>query len=173
MTSKIVSWVIPNEADNTPGSKYLNLKAHKPQANYPGRVITTGCGNFVENLSTLTAYELKKSHIEYRVIDTPHFLRKLDVLNNSCILFGKSIIHVNIDIISMFTNIPRDMGLEQCKKFLDMRENPQFSTECIIDGLIITLDYNISYFNNVLYRQCKGAAMGSKNSCEYADHATL
>ena len=37
--------------------------------------------------------------------------------------------------------------------------------------LEITLDYNIASFNNVVYRQKKGAAMGPKNSCEYADCA--
>ena len=67
----------------------------------------------------------------------------------------------------MFTNIPRDKGIQQCTKFLDMLSNEKklFSTQCIIEGLEITLNHNIATFNGVTYRQKKDAAMGSKNSC--------
>ena len=107
MTKKIREWVIPCVDLNRPGNMYLNPKAHKPPL-YPGRMITTGCGSYIENLSALTAYELKKANLEYRIIDTPHFLRKIDSLNASTILLGKDVIHVAIDISNMFTNIPRE-----------------------------------------------------------------
>ncbi len=82
-------------------------------------------------------------------------------------------IHVAIDISNMFTNIPRDMGIRQCTKHLNerSRDNQLFSTDCIIKALEITLDYNIASFNGTTYRQVRGAAMGPKNSCEYADCA--
>ena len=172
MTSKIKDWVIPCADRNQPGNMYLNPKAHKPPL-YPGRMITTGCGAYIENLSALTAYELKKANLEYRIVDTPHFLRKIDSLNASNILLGKEVIHVAIDISSMFTNIPRDMGIRQCINHLDERSSSDqvFSTGCIIKALEITLDYNIASFNGTTYRQVRGAAMGPKNSCEYADCA--
>ena len=172
MSQRIRDWVTPNIKDNQPGNIYLNLKAHKPP-HYPGRLITTGCSSYIENLSALTAFELKKVELEYRIIDTPHFLRKLDALNESHILQNNTVIHVAIDISNMFTNIPRDMGIQQCIKHLDILDDSQklFSTPCIIDALKLTLDYNISSFNNVIYRQKQGAAMGPKNSCEYADCA--
>ena len=47
----------------------------------------------------------------------------------------------------------------------------EISTEAIIKALEITLDYNIASFNGTTYRQVRGAAMGPKNSCEYADCA--
>lgn len=172
MTSKVKIWVIPNKDNNNPGNMYLNLKAHKPPL-YPGRMITTGCSSFIENLSALTAYELKKSTLEYRIVDTPHFLRKIDEFNLSQKLLGKNIIHVGIDVSNMFTNIPRDIGETQCKKHLNKRSDNDkilFSTDCIMKGLQITLDYNISTFNGITYRQVRGAAMGPKNSCEYADN---
>ena len=81
------------------------MKAHKAPS-YPGRRITTGCGVYIENLSALTAFELKKSVLDYRIVDTPHILRKLDALNSSQQLLGKDLIHVGIDIVNMFTNIP-------------------------------------------------------------------
>ena len=172
MSKKVREWVIPCAKLNQPGNMYLNPKAHKPPL-YPGRMITTGCGSYIENLSALTAYELKKAILDYRIIDTPHFLRKIDSLNESTILLGKEVIHVAIDISNMFTNIPRDMGIQQCTKHLNERSSYDqlFSTECIISALEITLDYNIASFNGITYRQERGAAMGPKNSCEYADCA--
>ena len=82
-------------------------------------------------------------------------------------------IHVAIDISNMFTNIPREMGIRQCTKHLAERSSCDrlFSTECIIKALEITLDYNVAAFNGITYRQERGAAMGPKNSCEYADCA--
>ena len=172
MTKKIREWVIPCVDLNRPGNMYLNPKAHKPPL-YPGRMITTGCGSYIENLSALTAYELKKANLEYRIIDTPHFLRKIDSLNASTILLGKDVIHVAIDISNMFTNIPREMGIRQCTKHLAERSSCDrlFSTECIIKALEITLNYNVAAFNGITYRQERGAAMGPKNSFEYADCA--
>ena len=46
-----------------------------------------------------------------------------------------------------------------------------FSTSCVIEALEITLDYNIATFNGQTFRQIKGAAMGPKNACEYADRS--
>ena len=50
MTPQIVTTVIPDIEINSPGNIYLNFKAHKPP-DYPGRMITTGCTSFIENLS--------------------------------------------------------------------------------------------------------------------------
>ena len=170
MSSKTIEWVIPSHENHQPGNIYLNPKAHKPPL-YPGRLITTGCGAFIENLSALTAFELKKAKLDYRVVDTPHVLRRVDELNSSNILEGKDVTLVAIDIVDMFTNIPRDIGIQQCTQHLDARSEPEilFSTSCVIEALEITLDYNISSFNGKTYRQRKGAAMGPKNACEYAD----
>ena len=57
-------------------------RAHKPPL-CPGRMITTGCSSYIENLSALTAYELKKAtlSLDYRIINTAHFLKKIDSLN--------------------------------------------------------------------------------------------
>ena len=147
MSKKVREWVIPCAELNQPGNMYLNPKAHKPPL-YPGRMITTGCGSYIENLSALTAYELKKAILDYRIIDTTHFLRKIDNLNESTILLGKEVIHVAIDISNMFTNIPSDMGIHQWTKHLNERSScdQSFSTECIISALEITLDYNIASF---------------------------
>ena len=170
MTKKIKEWVTPDTETQTPGNIYMNFKAHKPPA-YPGRLITTGCNSYIENLSALTAHELQKVDLDYRLMDTPHFLRKIDEINDSEILMNKEIIHVSIDVVNMFPNIPKEFGMAECEKHLNKRENPLFSTECICRAIEICLNNNIGDFNNVTYRQKKGTAMGPKNACDYADVA--
>ena len=73
-------------------------------------VLATGCGAYIEKLSALTAYELKKARLHYRIVDTTHVLTRIYKLNGFNILEGKDITLVSIDIVDMFTNIPRDIG---------------------------------------------------------------
>ena len=78
---------------------------------------------------------------------------------------------VSIEIVDMFTNIPKDIGIQQCTKQLDDRPDQEklFSTSCVIEALENTLDYNIATFNGQTFRQMRSAAMGPKNACEYPD----
>ena len=72
----------------------------------------------------------------------------------------------------MFPNIPREFGIEECKKHLDKRPAPHFfSTSSMIEALKITLDNNLATFNGICYKQTSGTAMGPKNACDYADVA--
>ena len=68
MTERIVNWVIPNITEHHPGNLYLNPKRHKPPL-FPGRLITTGCGTYIKNLSKLTALKLKKADLKYRIVE--------------------------------------------------------------------------------------------------------
>ena len=171
MSTSIINGVIPDIEKQTPGKLYLNPKAHKPPL-YPGRLITTGCNSYIEQLSAVTAHELKKCKIPYIIVDSPDFLRKIDDLNSSEKLTGKNIIHVSVDVVNMFPNIPREFGIAESTKLLDERSEPiLLSTACIVEGLKITLDNNIANFNGTTYKQLQGTAMGPKNSCNYADIA--
>ena len=147
------------------------LKAHKPEQNFPGRLISTGCASFTKTLSHLTAIELNKVELNYVIKDINHFLKRIKEINDSGILDDKDIVHVNLDVVSMFPSISKDVGLEQCRIHLSKRNEPLFSTECIIEALDITLSHNLTTFENVMYRQIKGTAMGPKNACIYADVA--
>ena len=170
MTPKIKTWIIPT-TDNKAGNMYVNPKAHKPDKNYPGRLISTGCASHTKNLSILTAHELKKVTLQYNLKDTGDLLRKIDKLNEERVLEKyDEILHVSFDIVAMFPNIPEEMGREECRKHLDAREEPVlFSTDCILEGIDITLKNNLTEFNGNMLRQIKGTAMGPSNACDYAD----
>ena len=64
-------------------------------------------------------------------------------------------------------SISKELGLGQCEKHLDKRVEQLFSTDCILKALEITLDHNLIEFHGVMYRQCRGTAMGPKNACAY------
>ena len=64
-------------SNNKPGNITGLVKAHKE--NYPFRVLTTGCGTAIENLSAFTEFflgPLAQTHPAY-IKDTTHFLNKI------------------------------------------------------------------------------------------------
>ena len=171
VTAKLCQWLMPDDSCK-PGNNYVNPKAHKPEKDYPGRLISTGCASAIKNLSALTAHELTKVELDYAIKDANHILRKIEEINQSGVLHGvDSVIHASFDIEAMFPSISKEVGLDQCRKHLDRRKDPIFSTDCIIDALEITLEKNITEFEQEAFRQIKGTAMGPKNACAYADTA--
>ena len=170
MTEKVKKWILGTGSEK-PGNNYIDLKAHKPEKNYPGRLISTGCNTLTKNLAILTSHEMKKVELKYNVKDTDHFLQKIYLMNESKKLLGKNLLFCTLDIVSMFPSIPKDLGLRVLRKHLDKRENIIFLTQCILDAVEITLDHNLTSFNGSTRRQTSGAAMGGSNSCDYADIA--
>ena len=109
---------------------------------------------------------MDKVELKYIAKDLNHLLRKINVFNREGLLNGEdNIILVSLDIVNMFPNISKSVGLQECRTHLD----PIFSTDCILRALEITLDNNLTEFEGVMYKQCKGTAMGPPNACSYAD----
>ena len=71
ITAKLCQWIMPDDSCK-PGNNYVNPKAHKPEKDYPGRLISTGCASAIKNLSALTAHELTKVELDYAIKDTNH-----------------------------------------------------------------------------------------------------
>ena len=68
----------------------------------------------------------------------------------------------------MFPSINNTMGIDTCKAALDLRPDLNPRTSCIIDAVTLVLENNISYFNNRIYKQVSGTAMGPNHACSYA-----
>ena len=137
LTTKLTEWIIPS-SDNKPGKISMNYKKHKKD--FPGRLITSGCGSLTENLSSLVATTLKPlaEALPHIIMDTNEQLRKIDKLNASKILIGKKIIHVSFDVIAMFPNMPKDIGIMRCREELNKRPcGHGLPTDCIIEALEI------------------------------------
>ena len=174
LTPVLREWITP-DATRKPGNIYMNYKRHKPDSNFPGRLITSGVGSLTENLSSLVALELKPlaEQLPHVLIDTNSLLRRLDEISDSGIIRNDmDIIHVSWDVVAMFPNVPESLGMSKCREMLDKREEGKgLPTECVLEALKICLNYNISQFDDQWYRQVRGAAMGPHEACFYCDIA--
>ena len=102
-----------------PGKNYGLIKTHKP--NNPIRLITSGNGTAVENLSLFTGYFLhpcvkKEPQI---LIDTTALLNKVTEINNKFSPFPAGTLLVSWDVISIYPSIDNKVGLAACKETLD------------------------------------------------------
>ena len=100
--------------------------------------------------------------------DTPHFLRIIEEINQ-CSELPQNAILATIDVSALYTNIPQEEGMECVKEALEERDNIEVPTDFIIRLLEIILKYNIFEFNNELYQQLIGTAMGTRPAPPYAN----
>jgi hypothetical protein len=142
----LATWLIDDKAGF--GYVYMNYKAHKPEKNYPGRYITSGCGSPTERLSMWIKHYLKPlmNKLPYRLQDTSHFLRLLKDYNERRGLEESPlpVILCSWDIEAMFPNIDKEVGLTACREILERREEPvpstirsRWSSNGLVDGLVM------------------------------------
>ena len=146
-------------------SEYIHMPA--PQ-DLKGRPIIAGPESPTQRLSELLEKLLSplvpslKSYIK----DDWDFLRKLPhSLSFDCELFS-------VDIVSLYTNIPHDLGNEAVSYYVDKYRDKipsRFTKEFILESLMFVLKNNNFLFNGTLYHQKTGTAMGTKCAPPYAN----
>ena len=78
---------------------------------------------------------------------------------------------LTFDVVSLYTNIPHDLGLKAVEYWMDTAQNyvnNRFTKPFILSSLKIILERNVFYFNDQNYIQIKGTAMGTKVAPTYA-----
>ena len=78
---------------------------------------------------------------------------------------------VSFDIVSLYTNISHDLGIEAINNWLTKYPeliHERFSKEFILESIKIILENNNFYFNDKMYTQVRGTAMGTKFAPTYA-----
>ena len=160
-------------SDSGPGKFYQIFKVHKPHPPLslsPGRPIISGRGSITENISRFVDFHAKPmvDQLPSYIQDTPDFLRNLEKINNQGRLPDNSIL-VTIDVSALYTNIRKEDGLEALKRALQLRDDKSVPTQFLIDLMKIVLSSNIFEFNNNLYRQEIGTAMGTSSAPTYAN----
>ena len=151
--------------DKGVGRFYQIFKVHKPHppgAIPPGRPIVSGNGSISENISKYVNHHIKHfvEKIPAYLEDTPHFLRVLEQENE----IGpplENVILVTIDVSSLYTNIPLFEGIEEVRNVLQDREDISVPTEFICRMLEQVLTANIFEFDQKLFLQKIGTAMGT------------
>ena len=78
---------------------------------------------------------------------------------------GEKKVLASFDITSMYTNINNDLGYEAISFWLE--KHPELtprniSKGFILDALKLVLEFNMFHFNNKIYLQIRGTAMGTK-----------
>jgi hypothetical protein len=151
---------------------YMLPKIHKdkkvwPIPNYmpPGRPIVSDCNSESERIAMYIDAFIKpraNKHPSY-IKNTYDFLDK--VLDKK--LSSDSLL-ITLDVESMYTNIDHDEGLKAVKNaFSDCNKDPKFIA--IMELLELSLKGNDFEFDNKLFLQISGTAMGQKYAPHYAD----
>ena len=143
---------------------YLLPKIHI--ANNPGRPIISACWGPTEKISSFVDHILKPHVVALpsHVKDTTHFinlLATLDIPDNHILM--------TIDVSSLYTNVPHNGGIEACRKYLSTQTTEEPPTWLVVNLLRYILTLNYFEFNDRIYHQVSGTAMGTKMVPNYAN----
>ena len=101
-----------------------------------------------------------KSYIK----DTNHFLHKLKTLGK----LPQGAILCTIDVVGLYPNIPHSEGLISLRRFLELRDNKQISSDSLIELAEIVLKNIFFEFDQKTFKQVRGTAIGTKFAPPYA-----
>ena len=76
---------------------------------------------------------------------------------------------LTVDVIGLFTNIPKEDGIDSVRETLEQNRNNDINIEFILRLLKFILENNIMEFNSEYYKQEIGAAMGLPPVSPYAN----
>ena len=143
-------------------------KIHK--SGVPGRPIVSGCNSPTEPLSQFLDVYLKPIVRDIRsyVKDTTHFIKITKDIKD--LIPGDSLL-VTFDVKSLYTCIPHDQGIQHCLEAIHnfYGENYPLPLKHIEQILNFILRRNYFMFNNQIYLQIHGTAMGSPMTPNYAN----
>ena len=170
ITNKQFKYLAPPD---TPRQRrfYMLPKIHKDKTSWPnermppGRPIVSDCNSESERIASFI-----DSFIKTRASNHPSYIKNTyDFLDKiSDIQLKPSSLLISLDVESMYTNIEHEDGLNAIKDaFSDYEDDPKF--KAILELLEISLKFNDFEFNNKLYVQTSGTAMGRKYAPHYAD----
>ena len=98
-------------------------------------------------------------------------LFNLDFLNHLPSAVPENTLLASFDVESLYSNIPHELGIEAIKYWLRKYPNDtpsRFPKKFIIEGIEFILKNNTFCFNEKIFRQTKGTAMGTKFAPVYA-----
>ncbi len=133
-------------------------KIHKNLENPSGRPVISGNGSLPEPVSKYIDYFIKPflQALPAYIQDTTDVLRKIQELNNMC----DSTYMVTIDVESFYTNIDHENGLLALEYFMNSRPETELPPSELLNLTKWTLNNNIFVFQDKIFKQLKGCAMG-------------
>lgn len=131
------------------------------------RPIVAGPTCETHRISSLLDILLKPyiSKVHSYIRDTVDFLNTIpEKINPQSIL-------VSFDVTNLYSNIPHDLGLTAIEHWIDKFPNllhDRFSKDFVLKSLQLILENNYMHFNDIIYKQKLGTAMGTKVAPTYA-----
>lgn len=148
-------------------SFYLLPKIHKNLENPPGRPVISGIDSLTEPVSKYIDYFIKPilPQLPAYIQDTTAVLKKIQELGN----IGQDTLLVTMDVESLYTSIVHEEGLAALEFFLqDHLQTESPPAHFLLKLTKWTLHNNIFIFQDRLFKQAKGCAMGACYSPSYA-----
>lgn len=145
---------------------YMLPKVHKNLKNPEGRPIISGNGSLTEPCSQFVDYFIKPlvRDLPSFIEDTTDVLCKLGNITDvtDCYM-------VTLDVASLYTNIDHQGGLVALQHYLSYRSDSLPPNQFLLSLTEWTLHNNVFLFQDFLYRQLKGTAMGACFAPNYAN----
>ena len=144
---------------------YTLPKIHKTLDHPPGRPIVSGVQGPTENLSKLVDSWLQDyvTELPSHIKDSTHMLKTIEEWNRNLGPFPENTKLVTIDVTALYTNIPHDNLKTALRHYLS--ENPKPDTtptvQVVIDVAEHVLTNNVFMFEDQIYKQVSGTAMGT------------
>ena len=143
---------------------YTLPKIHK-EGN-PGRPIVNGIGTITEKLSAYIDHHIRAlvPQIPTYIKDTTHFINTIEGIKLS-----PTDLLVTIDVSALYTSIPHNEGLLAINKALEENNYDQLLKTFICRLAHQVLTKNYFKFNEKIYHQIQGIAMGTRMALSYAN----
>ena len=153
--------------DSRLGRFYLLPKIRKGLSSVKGRPVISNCGSITEHISEYLDHHLNPlvSFTRSYVKDTNHFLARLGKLGS---IPGGAFL-CTVDVVGLYPSIPHGEGLEAMREALGRRVNPTVATDTLVGLASLVLKNNYFEFNDKIYRQKLGTAIGTKFAPAYAN----
>ena len=145
---------------------YLLPNIHKRLHDVPERPVISNCGYYTENISSFLDYHLQalarkvKSYIK----NFNHFLSKLKSLGK----LPQGAILCTIDVVGIYPNIAHSESLNSLRRFFELRDNIQISSDTLIELAEIVLKNNFFEFDQKTFKQVRGTAIRTRFAPPYA-----
>ena len=159
-----------------PGRYYGLVKSHKEKDSWPVEQnipplspVVSASGSVSEGISHWVDEHAKEEvkKLDSYLEDTRHVL---DVIReeNSRGPQPPGTIPVTLDIGGMYTNVPLEQGLHAFEASMNMSEDQTIPTEFLVRLMEFVCTSNVFVFDNQLFLQLLGVAMGSRSSPTFA-----
>ena len=125
-----------------------------------GHPVISNCGTMTEHICEFLDHQLNPlvSFTRSNNKDTNHFLARLTEIGS----IPDEAFRCTVDVVGLYPSIPHSEGPSVIREALGRRLDPVVATDNLVGLASLVLNNNYFEFNNKIYRQNLGTAIGKK-----------